>query len=180
MQHFLWGKLVLVLVAVVAVLQVIHLILLSRLEAKHHHHEDQDDHQVSSGNEVRRKLVVNARLGFIFSISSRKYDGLQAEAVFASLVRSLHQGRVLDSSGEYQLVPNLAPGTRQPPPRFSGTVPDIALVSQCSFNHLHHIVPMVQRWQVGLTSDMFMANNLKIEYCFKSKVQIKLAPRLIN
>jgi hypothetical protein len=68
MQHFLWGKLVLVLVAVVAVLQVVHLILLSRLEAKHHHHEDQDDHPVSSGNEVRMKLVVTARLGFVFSI----------------------------------------------------------------------------------------------------------------
>jgi len=54
MQHFLWGKLVLVLVAVVAVLQVVHLILLSRLEAKHHHHENDDDRSVSSGNEVRR------------------------------------------------------------------------------------------------------------------------------
>ncbi|PNF18583.1 hypothetical protein B7P43_G06247 [Cryptotermes secundus] len=129
MQHFLWGKLVLVLVAVVAVLQVVHLILLSRLEAKHHHHEDQDDHPVSSGNE--------------------------AEAVFTSLVRSLHQGRVLDSSGEFQLVLNLAPGTRQPPPRFSSTVPDIALVSQCSFNHLHHIVPMVQRWQGPVSVAVF-------------------------
>lgn len=166
MQHFLWGKLVLVLVAVVAVLQVVHLILLSRLEAKHHHHEDQDDHPVSSGNEVRKKVDVTARLGFIFSFFfffSRNYNGLQAEAVYTSLVRSLHQGRVLDSSGEYQLVLNLAPGTRQPPPRFSSTVPDIALVSQCSFNHLHHIVPMVQRWQVGLISDIFMGNNLKIE-----------------
>lgn len=38
MQHFLWGKLVLVLVAIVAILQVIHLVLLSRLEARHHHY----------------------------------------------------------------------------------------------------------------------------------------------
>jgi hypothetical protein len=109
-------------------------------------------------------------LGFVFSIYSRSYNGLQAEAVFASLVRSLHQGRVLDSSGEYQVVPNLAPGTRQPAPRFSSTIPDIALVSQCSFNHLHHLVPMVQRWQVGLKT--FMGNNRKFEYRFKSKLKI--------
>ncbi|XP_039299350.1 beta-1,4-glucuronyltransferase 1-like isoform X2 [Nilaparvata lugens] len=38
MQHLVWGKLVLVLVAVVAVLQVVHLILLSRLESRHHSH----------------------------------------------------------------------------------------------------------------------------------------------
>lgn len=75
---------------------------------------------------------------------------MQAEAAFASLVRSLHQGRVLDASGEYQVVPNLAPGSRQLPPRFPSTVPDIAVVTQCSFNHLHHILRMVQRWQVGL------------------------------
>ncbi|PSN50794.1 Beta-1 [Blattella germanica] len=99
MQHFLWGKLVLVLVAVVAV--------------------------------------------------------LQAEAAFATLVRSLHQGRVLDTSGEYQLVPNLAPGTQQPAPRAPSTVPDIALVSQCSFNHLHYIVPMVQRWQGPVSVAVF-------------------------
>jgi len=82
---------------------------------------------------------------------SRRHYDLQAEAAFASLVRSLHQGRVLDASGEYQVVPNLAPGSRQPPPRFPSTVPDVALVTQCSFNHLHHILPMVQRWQVGRT-----------------------------
>jgi hypothetical protein len=68
MQHFLWGKLVLVLVAVVAVLQVVHLILLSRLEAKHHHREDQDVRPVSSGNEVRNGLKVIAILVFFFSI----------------------------------------------------------------------------------------------------------------
>lgn len=151
----------LVLVAVVAVLQVVHLILLSRLEAKHHHHEDQDVRPVSSGNEVRNGLKVVVRLGSFFLLLSRIFNGLQAEAAFASLVRSLHQGRVLDTSGEYQLVPNLAPGTRQPPPRSSSIVPDIALVSQCSFNHLHHVVSMVQRWQVELVFyDMFMGNNL--------------------
>lgn len=63
MQHFLWGKLVLVLVAVVAVLQVVHLILLSRLEAKHHHHENDDDRSVSSGNEVRKLFEIIAWLG---------------------------------------------------------------------------------------------------------------------
>lgn len=46
MHHFLWGKLVLVLVAIVAILQVIHLVLLSRLEARHH----QQLHQFHSGN----------------------------------------------------------------------------------------------------------------------------------
>lgn len=53
----------LVLVAVVAVLQVVHLILLSRLEAKHHHHENDDDRPVSSGNEVRKLFGIIALLG---------------------------------------------------------------------------------------------------------------------
>lgn len=48
MHHFLWGKLVLVLVAVVAVLQVIHLVLLSRLEARHHQQHHQFHH--TNGN----------------------------------------------------------------------------------------------------------------------------------
>ncbi|XP_067012074.2 beta-1,4-glucuronyltransferase 1 isoform X2 [Anabrus simplex] len=129
MQHFLWGKVVLVLVAVVAVLQVVHLILLSRLEARHHHHDDQSDQLASAGNEV--------------------------EAAFAVLVRSLHQGRVLDSSGEYQLVPNLAPATRLPQLRVSSSLPDIALVTQCSFNHLHRVVTLIQRWQGPISVAVF-------------------------
>lgn len=96
------------------------------------------------------RKCCSARIQYFLCLSRRHYD-LQAEAAFASLVRSLHQGRVLDASGEYQVVPNLAPGSRQPPPRFPSTVPDVALVTQCSFNHLHHILPMVQRWQVGMT-----------------------------
>nr|CAD7411242.1 unnamed protein product [Timema cristinae] len=131
MQHLLWGKVVLVLVAVVAVLQVVHLILLSRLEARHHHHlDDTNDHLA----------LLNS----------------EAETSFSALVRSLHQGRVLDSSGEYQIVPNLALAARQLHGKTTtNSTPDIALVTQCSFNHLHHLIPLAQRWQGPISVSVF-------------------------
>lgn len=74
---------------------------------------------------------------------------VQIELVFASLVRTLEQSRVLDSSGEYQVVPGIAVATKQPLPRgLVSATPDISLVTQCSFNHLHHLVILSQRWQV--------------------------------
>ncbi|GLH07518.1 N-acetyllactosaminide beta-1,3-N-acetylglucosaminyltransferase [Gryllus bimaculatus] len=129
MQHFLWGKVVLVLVAVVAILQVVHLVLLSRLESRHHRHDEQTDPVSSSGNEV--------------------------DAAFAILARNLHQGRVLDASGEYQVVPNLALGTRMPAVRSLGALPDVTLATQCSYNHLYSIVPLVQRWQGPISVAVF-------------------------
>nr|CAD7265338.1 unnamed protein product [Timema shepardi] len=154
MQHLLWGKVVLVLVAVVAVLQVVHLILLSRLEARHHHHlDDTNDHLALLNSELANALVV---------LSSTAEDGeievriSQAETSFSALVRSLRQGRVLDSSGEYQIVPNLALAARQLHGKTTtNSTPDIALVTQCSFNHLHHIVPLAQRWQGPISVSVF-------------------------
>lgn len=128
----------LVLVAVVAVLQVVHLILLSRLESKHHAH-----HHVPAivRDQVPEEMHAN-----------------QVETVFGNLVRTLEQSRVLDSSGEYQVVSGIASAVKQPHPhriRLIGTTPDISLVTQCSFEHLHHLVSLAQRWQGPISVAVF-------------------------
>lgn len=128
----------LVLVAVVAVLQVVHLILLSRLEARHHNH---------------RHLHHQSH---IYEDDFLDSQGTKIELVFASLVRTLEQSRVLDSSGEYQVVPGIAVATKQPLPRgLVSATPDISLVTQCSFNHLHHLVTLSQRWQGPISVAVF-------------------------
>ncbi|XP_063237679.1 beta-1,4-glucuronyltransferase 1-like isoform X2 [Bacillus rossius redtenbacheri] len=134
MQNFLWGKVVFFLVAVVAILQVVHLILLSQLEAKHRlrsKHDRQEDEFAPLRNE--------------------------GETLFAVLVRSLTQSSLLDASGEYQVVPNLAPASRQPQRSpAAGAVADITLVTQCSVNHLHHLVALAQRWQGPISVSVFV------------------------
>ncbi|XP_046981385.1 beta-1,4-glucuronyltransferase 1-like [Schistocerca americana] len=119
MHHLLWGKVVLLLVGVVAVLQVVHLVLLSRLESRHRR-------QPATGH--AEPLLVAA--------------GTQVESLFSSLALSLQQhGRVLDASGEYRLVPHLATTARRP------VAADTTLVTQCSYGHLQLIPALVERWQ---------------------------------
>lgn len=73
----------------------------------------------------------------------------QVDTVFGSMVRALEQSRVLDSSGEFQVVPAIASATKQPFPRgLLAATPDISIATQCSFNHLYHLIALNQRWQV--------------------------------
>lgn len=70
--------------------------------------------------------------------------------MFGTLVRTVEQGRVLDSSGEFQIVPSIAAATKQPHPRgLIASTPDISVVTQCSYNHLHRLIALNQRWQVN-------------------------------
>ncbi|KAG8327270.1 Beta-1,4-glucuronyltransferase 1 [Homalodisca vitripennis] len=133
MQQILWGKLVLVLVAIVAVLQVVHLVLLSRLEARHHMHHHIHRTAANQGDSSDSQIT-------------------EVDAVFGTLVRTVEQGRVLDSSGEFQIVPSIAAATKQPHPRgLIASTPDISIVTQCSFNHVYRLIALTQRWQCAVS-----------------------------
>ncbi|KAF4528248.1 hypothetical protein B566_EDAN014406 [Ephemera danica] len=161
-----WGRVVLLLVAAVAVLQVLHLILLSRLEARHqrHHHalQQQDDEvqDAALAGAVAANIDIHGPLN---SASTSGDDApLSVDAQFTLLVRALQRGGVLDSSGEYRLVSGLAPATRLPLPVSapgSGPgvpgLPDVALATQCSVRHLPLIAELAMRWQGAVSVAVF-------------------------
>ncbi|XP_046665043.1 beta-1,4-glucuronyltransferase 1-like [Homalodisca vitripennis] len=149
MQQILWGKLVLVLVAIVAVLQVVHLVLLSRLEARHHMHHHIHRTAANQGDSSDSQIT-------------------EVDAVFGTLVRTVEQGRVLDSSGEFQIVPSIAAATKQPHPRgLIASTPDISIVTQCSFNHVYRLIALTQRWQGPISVAVFAEDHQVSEALWK-------------
>ncbi|KAL1138532.1 hypothetical protein AAG570_008595 [Ranatra chinensis] len=119
-----WTKLVLILTSVVAVLQVIHLILLNRLEYLHQH---------------RPRLHVTQKEPLL-SVED------EARELFKTLEESLRNDHILDSTGVYRIATNIPKGSKQP--SYSLLAPDLTLVTQCSYNHLNKLIDLVKRWQV--------------------------------
>jgi len=118
-----WTKLVLLLTVIVAVLQVVHLVLLNRLESFHHHN---------------RKVLVTQK-GPLLS------PELEAKSLFTVLEDILRNDHVLDSTGYYRVASNVPPISKQT--AYSIPSQDLTLVTQCSFNHVHKLLSLTKRWQ---------------------------------
>lgn len=170
-----WGKLVVALVLLVAILQIVHMLLLSHLEAW-------GDKRSGSGEDSRRSLghrVVSPETEAGSSMSSAMASGdalaLAAAAAFspeeveddnknpehrsniegdvrkdvARMARTVRASSVLDSSGEFKIVPLLAPGSYS-------NKDDVTMVTQCSSQKLHMVAALAQRWAGPLSVAVFV------------------------
>ncbi|XP_046564095.1 beta-1,4-glucuronyltransferase 1-like [Haliotis rubra] len=125
------GKFIIFLVFLVIVLQVFHMSLLTRLEAK----EALNRHK----GPVDRQLNVKT----LPEIS----DDMEEK------VRNSHR---LDYSGTYHLIANLLTaeghGSGQ-------NTDDLAIATQCSSNHLHHLSHLSQVWDGPISVTVFTFDN---------------------
>uniref|UniRef100_T1J8L2 Beta-1,4-glucuronyltransferase 1 n=1 Tax=Strigamia maritima TaxID=126957 RepID=T1J8L2_STRMM len=129
-----WGKVILVLVVVVGVLQVIHMLLLSRLELR------------QSGLRRIDEDGVTAPGGASLSSASLHESWVRdLEAMDAAVGAS----SVLDPSGEFKVVNFLAHADAR------ASRHDVTLVSQCSQDRLWQISLLVRRWQGPMAIAVF-------------------------
>lgn len=117
------------LVLVIAVLQVVHIALLSRLEA--------------------RKSRGAASAGADASLAQR--DAFEDRTQMLAAIR---RSAVLDSSGEFHIVNFLARADSLLGSR-NHVRPDVTLVTQSTANHLHYLVALSERWRGPLAVTVF-------------------------
>lgn len=127
------------LVLAIVTLQVLHMALLSRLEAKEAHGKDGGAHAIGGGR--RRQL-----------------QGRMLKTVLAEMEERVRRAYRLDKSGTYHLLDNfltsehVVAGGRTTGGRGSR---DVSIVTQCSSNHLHHLVELSERWKGPISVAVF-------------------------
>lgn len=91
------------------------------------------------------KLFIYNRL---MSFHIKYFKFLQVIAAFYSLVNAIHYKKIIDSTGQYQLIPSLVSGNKWPSMKRFTTFADISLVTQCSLKHLNKLIDLAERWKV--------------------------------
>lgn len=131
MQRFLCGRLVLILIGIVGLLQVIHIILLNRLESR------------------QRKNVNVPQPAFEESLRIHNGGDKISEEVSASAIY-VERNWVLDSGGEYH-ISLLQPYSRD----VLGEAEDVTLVTQCSQDHLPALISLAHQWKGPMSVAVF-------------------------
>ncbi|CAL1287066.1 unnamed protein product [Larinioides sclopetarius] len=135
MIQALWKKAVIFLVITIAILQVIHMTLLSRLEARKNQHRQREA--------TSRGWESNARV----------YHETEIQKDRANMMRSIHQSSVLDSSGEFHIINYLITGelmkNRNHPKH------DLTLATQTTINGLHNLDLLSSAWQGPISVAVF-------------------------
>lgn len=125
----IWRSVIVLLVLVIAVLQVIHITLLSRLEA--------------------RKSRASGSGSASESLSQREADEDRSQ-----MLAVIRRSSVLDSSGEFHIVNFLARADSLVGSR-NHIRPDATLVTQSTVNHVHYLVPLSERWKGPVAVSVF-------------------------
>ncbi|XP_076313919.1 beta-1,4-glucuronyltransferase 1-like [Tachypleus tridentatus] len=125
----IWRTVVVLLVLVIVVLQIIHMTLLSRLEARKsgqqpspvHHNWDRKGYEEAEIQEDRTRML-----------------------------KTIEQSSILDSSGEFHIVDFLihADYSRQ-------VKQDVTIVTQTSVSHLHYVNTISERWHGPISVVVF-------------------------
>ncbi|XP_071079633.1 beta-1,4-glucuronyltransferase 1-like [Haliotis cracherodii] len=145
------GKFIIFLVFLVIVLQVFHMSLLTRLEAK----EALNRHK----GPVDRQLKVNTLPEIVDDMEEK--------------VRNSHR---LDYSGTYHVIANLLTAESHDPGQNRD---DLAIVTQCSSNHLHHLSHLSQVWDGPISVTVFTFDN-NIETALNHIVKLYLCREKIR
>lgn len=131
-----WRRLIVFLVCVIAVLQVIHMTLLSRLEAR-------------KNSNSRKGLGQTA-----WQVGNKNLIEEHLKQSRDTMYNHIHQSSVLDSSGEFRIINFLAQADLINPHRNKNSE-DVTIVSHCTANHLHHIPSLISRWHGPVSVAIF-------------------------
>ncbi|XP_013775359.1 beta-1,4-glucuronyltransferase 1-like [Limulus polyphemus] len=130
----MWRRAVVLLVLVIAVLQIIHMTLLSRLEA-------------------RKNGQQRTRTHHNWDDSGKDYQEFEIQEDRAQMLKTIQQSSVLDSSGEFRIVNFLihAEFSHQG----SQVKQDVSIVTQATVNHLHYLSTISERWHGPISVVVF-------------------------
>lgn len=136
------GRVIILLAVIWALLQVLHMTLLGKLEA-------------------RKAEIQRSRLTKILHDESRQ--------LWESMRDGIETAQIVDSSGEYKIVNHLykpqagesegkpQKGLRKRvypiPVESQGN--EVTLVTQCSVNHMHHLMSLAERWNGPISVSIF-------------------------
>ena len=153
--QFSWGKVVILLVLLLASLQVLHMMLLSRLEEKNAH--------------LRKERVIR----------SLQKD---MQVLYAAMKESLENTHIVDASGLYKVIKSFYSAAKLSTDTNGATSysytkqrikvqnavtsivrTGVTLVSQCSVNHLMHIAALSERWKGPISVAVFAIDSQSIE-----------------
>lgn len=136
LQRFRLGRVIVVLVLTVVLLQLIHMALLSRLEAR----------EGSVGRAGSPRSGGNGAGGV-----GRQLQGRTLVNVVNDMHDRVKNSYRLDKSGTYHVIDNFLTSEHV----VLQNVHDVTLVTQCSSNHLHHVVELSERWKGPVSVAVF-------------------------
>ncbi|KAK9512533.1 hypothetical protein O3M35_000935 [Rhynocoris fuscipes] len=123
-------KLILLLTAVVAILQIIHLVLLNHLDSLR----------------FQNKVLIGTK-------ESSVSPELEIRSLFSQLQSTLKNKHILDSTGVFRIANVERLSSKRT--TYSVPTPDLTLVTQCSFDHIFKLVPLSKRWQGAISVAVF-------------------------
>lgn len=94
-----------------------------------------------------------------------------------SLNEAIRSSHTIDTSGEYRIVYFLHMSDWDRKPRVNEHVTDVSIVSQCSANHLLHLISLVEVWQGPISVAVFTSQTeaysvlemvVKLVHCFSA------------
>ncbi|KAG8234554.1 hypothetical protein J437_LFUL014010, partial [Ladona fulva] len=88
------------------------------------------------------------------------------------LARTLITGRILDASGEFQVVPKLVKAENSPPTSTTVPTQDISIATHCTVEHLHRLLPLIERWQGPISVAVF-AGELELGMALSSIASLR-------
>lgn len=121
-----YGKLILMFVIFIILLQGFHMVLLTKLENQ---------------SKVRKKNFVSGADGGFHSVL-REETSNKSKFLISSIIKQIENPYILDSSGEYFIVPNVVSGEVNK----SDNGLDVTLCLQTTANHLYHLKDLSVAW----------------------------------
>ena len=138
---FYWKRIVIFLVLVIAVLQVIHMVLLSRLEVK---------------RSERRKTLFHKK-NDKYALQYNKYTELEVEEDRKRMHLMVQESTVLDASGQYHII-NFFKRASSLGSR-NHVRQDLSIITQTSISQLYHLEDIVNRWNGLISVAIFALKN---------------------
>ncbi|XP_070180229.1 beta-1,4-glucuronyltransferase 1-like [Littorina saxatilis] len=126
LQRFRLGRVIVVLVLTVVLLQLIHMMLLTRLEAQEGAQHGRTAGGTAAGVPVGRQL-----------------QGRTVKNVIAEMHERVANSYRLDKSGTYHIIDNFLTSEHV----VLENAHDVTIVTQCTANHLHHLIELSERWK---------------------------------
>ncbi len=132
--RFSWGPVLVILILVLASLQVLHMTLLSRLEA--------------------RKATLD-------KVQTLKVLQEESVKLFYATKSAIETSQIVDSAGEYKIV-NFLYGSDTNNKQASTNnkhEKEVTLITQCSVNRLYHLIELTDRWHGPISVTVFNPDN---------------------
>ncbi|KAK3595021.1 hypothetical protein CHS0354_003748 [Potamilus streckersoni] len=139
-RHCTFWKLIVILVLATIMLQTWHMMMLFQLESKVRYK--------SSNGEIQNEVFPGKN---DTSQGQRQETGGSIEYLMKKMWEKVRAANVFDQSGSYVVIDNILEGSNIEENRTQ----DVTIVTQCSSNHLHHLLTLSKIWNGPISVSVF-------------------------